>query len=132
MANPERGEVALLVGDRTYKLVIDVNAICELEELLSTPDQPVTSGQVFLLAAQRSVRHIRALVWASLRRHHPEMELSHTGQLIEDAGGVDEFLETLGKLRKASQPEGDNRPRKARQQTTRAGARTTSTLDASA
>ena len=127
MANPERGEVALIVGDRTYTLVIDVNAVCELEELLSTPDQPVTSGQVFLLAAQRSVRHIRALVWASLRRHHPEMELSHTGQLIEDAGGVDEFLETLGKLRKASQPEGEHRPRKARQQkANKAGARTTS------
>lgn len=127
MANPERGEVALIVGDRTYTLVIDVNAVCELEELLSTPDQPVTSGQVFLLAAQRSVRHIRALVWASLRRHHPEMELSHTGQLIEDAGGVDEFLETLGKLRKVTQPEGENRPRKARQpKANKAGARTTS------
>lgn len=118
MANPERGEVALTVGDRSFTLVLDLNAICELEDFLSTPDRPVTIGQVFLMAARESYRHIRALVWASLRRHHSDMSITDAGDLIEAAGGVTKFFETLGKLRKATQQEGDSRPRKARQKTT--------------
>jgi hypothetical protein len=125
MANPERGEVALTVGDRTYTLVLDFNAQCELEELLSTPEQRMTLGRAFLLAASYSMTHIRAMVWASLRRHHSDMTVTDVGNLIESAGGVEKLLETLGKLRKASQPEGEARPHKARQ--TKAGARITST-----
>ena len=129
MANPERGEVALTVKDRTYTLVLDLNALCELEDLLSKPDQTVTFGQVFLLASQYSGRHCRAIAWAALRRYHPETSLADAADVIEAAGGIDQFFETISKLKKATEPEGGSgRPPRARRQT-RAGARTTSTLE---
>ena len=59
------------------------------------------------------------------------MELTHAARLIEDAGGVEKFFETLGKLRKNSQPEGDGNPRKARQKRG-TGARTSSIQGGSA
>jgi hypothetical protein len=132
MANPERGEVALTVGDRTYTLVLDLNALCELEEELSTPDKVVTFGQVFLEAANYSGRACRAIAWASLRRHHSDMSMRDAADLIERAGGIEEFFSTVGKLRKTTEPEGENRPRKARQAKQKAGARTTSTPGESA
>lgn len=131
MANPERGEVAFTVGDRVYTLVLDMNAICELEELLSTPTHPVTSAQVFVLAANYSYRHIRALVWAALRRHHKDVTLEAVGDLIEQSGGPEGFFATLKKLRGVTSPESTGRPPQARQPK-RAGARTTSTRGASA
>jgi len=129
MANPERGQVALTVGDRTYTVVLDMNALCELEELLSTDARSVTAGEAILQAARGSFRHTRALIWAALRRFHPDVSVTDAGALIEAMGGPDQCLETIGKLRKASEPEGDGRPRKARQ--SKAGARTSSTLNGS-
>jgi hypothetical protein len=128
MANPERGEVALTVGDRVYTLVLDFNAYCELEELLSTPDARVTWAQAIWLAIKDggSAIYQRAMVWASLRRYHKDLSLDDVSDLIQSVGGFEALVETMGKLRKASEPEGEARPRKARQ-ATKAGARTTST-----
>jgi len=132
MANPERGEVALTVGDRTYRLVLDLNALCELEDLLSTPDQAVTFGQVFLHASQYSGRHCRAIAWAALRRYHPDLSLADAADVIQAAGGIDEFFQTIAKLKKATEVEGDKgRPRKARQ-AAGTGGRTSSTPNGSA
>jgi hypothetical protein len=125
MANPERGQVALTVEDRTYTLILDMNALCELEELLSTPSQAVTAAQAFVAAANLSYRHVRALVWAALRRHHPDLTLSAVGDLIEAAGGPEQLFETLKRVREASDPDPVARPRKARR--SKAGGPTTST-----
>lgn len=130
MANPERGEVALAVGDQTYKLVLDMDAICMAEEAMSRPNELVTIGQIFIGAAHKSQRHVRVLVWAALQRHQPDISLRQAGQLLVDIGGTEKFFATLKKLRGITEPEGEARPRKARQ--SKAGARTTSTRGASA
>lgn len=116
MANPERGQVALTVGDRTYTLVTDMDAICQVEALMSAAEgRVVPYVEVVLGAAQHSQRHVRAIVWGALRQHHEDITLEQAGGLIVQAGGSEKLLETLRKLRKASEAEGDGRPRKARQ-----------------
>jgi hypothetical protein len=133
MANQERGEVTLKVGDREYVLVFDFEAYCQAEELCSTGGEIVPIGRIFVAAASGSYRHLRALMYGVTRSHHHSLSLKDVGQIIVDAGGPEELLSTIKKLRKVSEPEGKGRPPRARQQKSRtAGARTTSTRDASA
>lgn len=117
MANPQRGEVALTVGDQAYTLVLDLSAICELEGVFSTPKQIVTFPEIVAAVLRLSYRHIRGFVWAALRKHHPDVTLAQAGTLIEAAGGVDAFFETILALHQSTQPDAEDaadRPRKAR------------------
>ena len=133
MANPERGEVALPIGDRVYTLVTDMAARCQVEALFQTDDKPFAYAKVALFAASYSETHIRAIVWGALRRYHPEITLVQAGELIDKAGGSEKLLATIAKLQKLSELEGKKkRPQIARQSKRKAGARTTSTRDASA
>ena len=115
MANPERGEVALTVGDRSYKLVLDFDGICQVEDVLSTPAHIVTFPEAILHSARGSHRHARALIWGALQRFHPTVSLEQAGELIVELGGVEQAFETIAKLRKSAEPDkADRRPRKAR------------------
>jgi hypothetical protein len=105
MANRERGEVALEVGGQQYTLVLTTNAMCELEDLLSTPDKDVTFPEVVTKAARLSIRAMRALVWAAARERHPEMTLAQAGALIYAAGGVIGFKPTMDKIIDSAQPD---------------------------
>lgn len=133
MANPERGELALTVGDRTYTLVTDYDAICQIEKLMSDEEgRIVNMAEVYVGAAHMSYRHLRAIIWGALRQFHPDMTSQQAGDLIMKLGGPEKFLAVVRKLRQASEPEGKGRPRQARQTKRKAGARTTSTPGASA
>ena len=124
MANPQRGDVTIEVLGKAYTLKIDINAICELEDLLSTPRQLTTLQDVIDRMTAGSVRHVRAFVWAALRRHHKEMTLDDVGQFIGDAGGIDAIAEKLRTITGSTLPDPadlkdagidpSQRPRKAR------------------
>jgi hypothetical protein len=133
MANQERGEIALSIGDRVYTLVTDFDARCQVESLFQTDDKPFAYEKVALFAASYSSTHLRAIFWGALRRHHPEITLVEAGELILKAGGAEALMKTIQKVQKASSVEGKSkRPQRARRQKRAAGARTTSTRDASA
>lgn len=128
MANPERGEIALPIGDRVYTLVTDFDARCQVEALFQTDDKPFGYEKVALFASSYSSTHLRAIVWGALRRHHPEITLVEAGELILKAGGAEALMQTIQKVQKASAVEGKKtRPPKARQPKSTAGARTSST-----
>lgn len=132
MANPERGEIALTIGDRVYTLVTDFNARCEVEALFQTDDKPFGYEKVALFAASYSSTHLRAIVWGALRRYHPEITLVQAGELILEAGGAEALMKTITKVQKASSVEGKKtRPPQARQPKSTAGARTSSMRDGS-
>lgn len=91
MANKERGEYALVVGEKRYMLRLTTNACAELEDFANgrTIDQVMLS-----LNATGSRRDLRLLLWAALRDKHPDLAtddkacLSKTiGPIIDDAGG---------------------------------------------
>lgn len=128
MANPQRGDVALTVGDRAFTLVLDFDAMCQLETLLSTPDRLVTAGEALLNALRLSHVHSRALLYAATRRNHKELSLVQCGDLIEEIGGVEKFLVTVLAIKDTAEPDKEDqtdRPQDARQ-TDGTGAPTTS------
>lgn len=95
MANREKGEIDVTVEGRAYTLVLDTNAMVALETLFSTPGHEVTFDQVLARVNAGSVRHIRAFVWAALRRHHAEITVDGAGDLIHAAGGLQAFSNQL-------------------------------------
>lgn len=74
MGNPVKGEVAFEVEGKAYKLVLDFNALCEVEDALNGPLEI------------RGPLGIRAVIYGALRRNHPDLTLMDVGDLIETMG----------------------------------------------
>lgn len=95
MTNAPR-DVVIDVNGKAYTLRLDLNAICTLEDVLSTPEHPVTFREALDLIEQKSLRATRALVWAGLRQHHPTMSIEDAGDLLLEMGGVDGIDRKIG------------------------------------
>lgn len=103
MANPQKGEIDIEVDNHTYRLALDLNALCEFQELMYPGDKDFDMAQIvgkipgnFVLA--------RALFWATLRRHHNEMTFKDVSNLIT-AYGYKPMLELLPKLLEFMNPD---------------------------
>jgi hypothetical protein len=70
MPNPVKGEVGFEAGGEGYTLVLDFNALCELEAALTPGDD------------RNGPRATRATLWAALQRHHEGLSLADAGDLI--------------------------------------------------
>ncbi len=117
MANRELGEISFDVGDKTYTMKIDANALAEMEAALSTDTRSMTWQQALTLVERGQVLAIRALLWASLRRYHRGITIEQAGDLVQQMGssGVNKQLEAAVK---AAMPTAEDRedgnPRQAR------------------
>ena len=117
MANKERGEVTFQVESESYTLRLDLNALCEVEAVMSTPERTVTWQQALQMAERNSLSAMRAILWAALRPHHPQMSITDVGLLIQRMGGIPGIARTLRDAVQASLPAPDGkgkRPQKAR------------------
>jgi len=84
MVNPLRGEVALPVGETTYKLCFSVNATCALEGLL---DKTIIEINESLQDPKKvRVQTVRAMLWAALSDNHPELTLQDAGKIAHACG----------------------------------------------
>lgn len=98
MANKERGEFPIEIGDRTFILRLTTNACAELEDVSGGR----TWDQVQMGIARGSVKDVRWLFWAAFRDHHPDIatddpaSVKVIGQLIDEAGG---FAGLLARVR---------------------------------
>jgi hypothetical protein len=72
-------EVTVDVGGKAYTLALDINAMCAVEDLMSTEAKTVSFQEVATLAMRNSMRHVRALTWGALRKHHKDMTLEQVG-----------------------------------------------------
>lgn len=104
MSNRQTGEVSIEVEGQTFRLVLDMNALCELEAQLSTPTQPVTFNQALMKASIGSAFHIRAVLWAAMREHHPEMTVKDVGKWISKVG-IDRLGSELTVLAESTMPD---------------------------
>jgi hypothetical protein len=104
MANAEKGEVDIDLGGRSYTLVVNVNAMCEVETLLSTPLRRVTYQDVLNGVKYQSVVSMRALLWCALREHHKEVTLEQAGRLMDGDDGLNGFAKKLADLVFATTP----------------------------
>lgn len=85
MANPIKGEVALVVGERAYKLRLGINAIVEVEDLLGGKSINEIVANVLDVPRAR-LGTLRALLWGALREHHSALSVADAGLIIETAG----------------------------------------------
>lgn len=102
MANPNRGEVALKVGDLEYKLSFSVNAICELENAM---DKPMSEIVASMNEAMR-MSTLRTVVWAGLQDHHEGTTLKEAGKIASDAG-IAAISDAIGEAFALAFPEAD-------------------------
>jgi len=77
MANEIKGEFDVPVGDKTYKCHLDVNALCEAEELLGE-----SAGDFAPKIGGGDMRTLRAVMWAALREHHSDVDLHQAGVIV--------------------------------------------------
>lgn len=96
MGNPHRGEVTFKVADAEYVLKFSTNAICELEDRL---DKSLN----VIVANMERLATVRALLWAGLRAHHPDVTLPQAGEII-DRSGMAAATEAIGKALNAAFP----------------------------
>jgi hypothetical protein len=113
-ANPERGEVDLVAGGRTYTLKLSMNAAVTLEQKYNK-----TAGQIMAEASQLNFQAIRAVMWLLLQKYHssdfPTEEA--VGTLVDELGSVSKFWLALEQLAKVNNDTGAKTPagpRKAR------------------
>ena len=86
MANAQRGEVALTVGDRDYILRLGTNALCNLEDELGGSVVEIFSG---LEKGGVSIKLLRSILYWGLVDQHPDLSRADVGNLIDDVGGVE-------------------------------------------
>lgn len=126
MANPQRGEWPLNVGETTYTLHLGTNSLAELEAMAKgrTAEQVILSVQV-----RRPIADIRLLLWAALRKYHADIAkdgdegLRAVGDKLDDWSSDDAVVQSLRQLiginndpgeQPAEKGKGKARPRKAR------------------
>lgn len=98
MANREKGEVDLQIGDEVYTVCLDFNAMALVEAHFSTPDKDVTFYEIFAKLEKlqtAGVRYIRAIIWAGLQKHHPGLPIEAVGTMIQQSGGLRGFAQKL-------------------------------------
>jgi hypothetical protein len=107
MANIERGEVELVVNDKSYTLKLSMNAAVQLEAR-----QKRKIGEILSDAESLDFTAIRDIVWVLLQKFHSGdfKTPDKVGDFMDEAGGAKVFFETLAKLAEANKPEGKANP----------------------
>jgi hypothetical protein len=100
MANPHKGEISVDLEGQTYTLALTLNAMVDVEALFGLSFDEVIS----LAATKGSATHLRALVWAMLRKHHPTITLEQAGDLVTGAN-LGHLSRTIARVVTASSPD---------------------------
>ncbi len=92
MPNPLRGEAAFEADEKVYRVKFHWSAACEFEHASGR----VLSDALLDIAHEKlSATSLRAMLWAGLQEHHPDLTLKLAGRLI-DAMGRKEAQRILG------------------------------------
>lgn len=84
MANLDKGEVSVEIGGTSYTLKQSINAAIEVEALFSKLEgRKVRWGEVVDEVNQGSAAAKRAVFWAMLRTHHPDITIERAGELSD-------------------------------------------------
>jgi hypothetical protein len=109
MGNPDKGEVALTVGDVTYTLTLKTAGLSALQKRLSPPGQIKSIVDVLIevesAIQKQSVEHVVVFLWAALRKHHASITEQQTVELIDDLGGLAGLGVKLAELQSVTQPD---------------------------
>lgn len=132
MANPERGEVGLVVqrdgGSTEYVLKMTMNAAAAMQKRLGKPFVEIVAD-----LEKMDLIVLRDLAFMLLQKHHKNeiKTVEQAGDLIDDAGGIEAFVTAFNVLMEANKAPGDATANPPNAQTTTL-APSTSELDAPA
>jgi len=93
MANPIKGEVALVAGEKTYNFRLSANTLVEMEDHFG--------GKSFNeimedMGSRPSIKGLRTVVWFALSENDPAPDEKEAGRII-DAAGMTAINEALKK-----------------------------------
>jgi len=83
MGNAFRGEASFEVEGRAYRVRHSWNSAAEYEEAAG---KPLSDALLDIAREKLSARSLRAMLWAGLQEHHPEVTLKDAGRLIDRMG----------------------------------------------
>jgi len=107
MANPEKGEVGIVVGGKSYILRPAFNSVCELEDLVGKPhtviEAEIKSGRL---------SGLRAVVWCLLHdvHRHEIRTLEDAAKWIIAAGGPGVVMDLVTRVFTLNEPETPQEP----------------------
>jgi hypothetical protein len=106
MANKHKGETTLTIGDITYTLYSGTNAMELLEEhFTAKAGREVGWEEIYArVLGGKSLRYLKAFVWAALQKYHQGTTLEQAGDLIDSAGGITQFADRLAEAAGVSLP----------------------------
>lgn len=84
MANQVKGEVDFMVGEKTFTLKLGNNARAEAEAVVGKPWVQIATELFDAGEARQGTA--RAVLWAGLRRFHPELSLLDVGDMMDEVG----------------------------------------------
>jgi hypothetical protein len=103
MANPVKGEVEFVVGDKTYTLKLGHNGRAEAEAVLGKTWGEI--GDEFRNPETITHGTVRGILWAALRQFHSKLSLFDVGDMMDEVG--DEYVGTkIGEAMLAAAPKG--------------------------
>jgi hypothetical protein len=90
MANRQRGEVALTVGDRAYTMRLTTAAMAEFEDACNASGKRewIAFPECVNRAFQGSPKYMPLFIWACLLDKQPKITLADVHALVEEAGGL--------------------------------------------
>lgn len=98
-ANPERGEVDLVVGEKTYTLRPSMNAICAMQKRTGK-----TYGQLLNSIDVMDIESLREVFFTFLQAYHKAeiVTAEKAGNLMDDAGGNNAIVSVIVEVMKAN------------------------------
>lgn len=110
MANKYKGEVALVVGEKTYILDLSFNAMCHLEDHF---DKGIIEIGQMLSDMQSDptklrAKTIRAVLWGAMIEHQPGVTEKEAGRVVSEAGFAKVFKALTDALLAANPDASDN------------------------
>ena len=92
MANPFRGEASFDIEGKAFRVRFSWNAAAEYEEAAG---KALSDALLDIAREKLSARSLRAMLWAGLQEHHPDVTLRQAGEMI-DAMGRAEAQRVMG------------------------------------
>lgn len=86
MPNPAKTKAFVVESQgQQYSLQLDINGMCELEDVASKDEGArVTFQEILARIDAGDMRALRLMVWATLRTAHPDADLKLAGQIATD------------------------------------------------
>lgn len=110
MANKIRGEANFKIGEKTYTLCYNNEALIQLEDQLDKGIVAIMNEMQKWKEDPERVRlkWIRALLWAGLHKYQPQLDVEQVGELLEQTNTVDVMTAIGDAMSKAfSDPESE-------------------------